>query len=283
MKLIAFVDGSSYSASVCDHVAWAARRLGASVEVFHMLGRRERPSAPADLSGNLRLGARSALLEDLARADEERARLTQARGRLILEEAQARLEAAGVAEVATRLRNDDIVRTVTEFETGAELVVIGKRGEGQSFALERLGSNLERILRSARGPVLAASRAFRPIERYVVAFDGGPSVMKALEHIGGSPLFAGLPGLLLQVGADTAEARARLEAAAAPLRAAGAAVETDIRPGEREEVIAAAVERDGNGLLVMGAYGHSRIRSLIIGSTTTAMARSSKTPLMMFR
>ncbi|WP_420851733.1 universal stress protein [Qingshengfaniella alkalisoli] len=34
------------------------------------------------------------------------------------------------------------------------------------------------------------------------------------------------------------------------------------------------VSEEGFDLLVMGAYGHSRIRSLIIGSTTTAMIQS---------
>jgi len=33
----------------------------------------------------------------------------------------------------------------------------------------------------------------------------------------------------------------------------------------------------------MGAYGHSRIRSLIIGSTTTEMIRSCKVPVALFR
>ncbi|MCF3974828.1 universal stress protein, partial [Paracoccus salsus] len=39
----------------------------------------------------------------------------------------------------------------------------------------------------------------------------------------------------------------------------------------------------GFGLLVMGAYGHSRIRSLIIGSTTTAMVQSVKMPVLLYR
>lgn len=30
-KIVALVDGSSYSASVCDHAAWIASRTGASV------------------------------------------------------------------------------------------------------------------------------------------------------------------------------------------------------------------------------------------------------------
>ena len=41
-------------------------------------------------------------------------------------------------------------------------------------------------------------------------------------------------------------------------------------------------DTDAN-LVVMGAYGHSRIRSLIIGSTTTAMIRSCKVPVLLVR
>jgi nucleotide-binding universal stress UspA family protein len=33
----------------------------------------------------------------------------------------------------------------------------------------------------------------------------------------------------------------------------------------------------------MGAYGHSRIRQMIIGSTTAEMVRSCKVPVLMIR
>jgi nucleotide-binding universal stress UspA family protein len=283
VKLIALVDGSPYSASVCDHAAWAAGRIGAGVEVFHMLGRRERPSVPADLSGNLRLGARSALLDELARSDADRAKLVQARGRLILEEAAVRLASAGVASVETRLRNDDIVATVREFEPGAAMVVIGKRGEAHGFALDHLGSNLERILRSATRPVLVASRAFQPVSRYLIAFDGSPSILKAIDQIAAGKLLAGLSCHLLHVGADHPDMRARLEGAAALLRGSAADVSIDIRQGEPEKIVAEAVESDAVNLLVIGAYGHSRIRSLIIGSTSAALVRLCKVPVLMFR
>ena len=43
------------------------------------------------------------------------------------------------------------------------------------------------------------------------------------------------------------------------------------------------VEEAQFDMLVMGAYGHSRIRSLIIGSTTTAMIRACKVPVVLMR
>ncbi|MGD1880586.1 MAG: universal stress protein [Kiloniellaceae bacterium] len=282
-KLIALVDGSIYSQSVCDHAAWIARRTGAAVELLHVLGRRETGSAPANLSGNITLGARTALLEELSALDEQRAKLAQKRGRAILDDAKAQLDAAGIAEVSTKLRIGDFVETVAELEAEAEMIVVGKRGEAADFAKLHLGSNLERVVRSSHKPVVVASRAFKPVERFLVAYDGGTSAMKAVDHISRSPLFAGLQCRLLSVGADNEETRRRLASAQAMLEAGGYPVSADILPGQPETVIAEAVESEGIDLLVMGAYGHSRIRSLIIVSTTTEMIRSCKIPVVLFR
>jgi nucleotide-binding universal stress UspA family protein len=41
------------------------------------------------------------------------------------------------------------------------------------------------------------------------------------------------------------------------------------------------VDGEDFGLLVMGAFGHSRIRSFVIGSTTTEMVRSCQVPVLM--
>lgn len=57
----------------------------------------------------------------------------------------------------------------------------------------------------------------------------------------------------------------------------------EIASGQPETAISDVVERDGIDLLVMGAYGHSRIRAMIIGSTTAQMMRSCKIPVVLFR
>ncbi|MDH5557817.1 MAG: universal stress protein [Alphaproteobacteria bacterium] len=282
-KICALVDGSVYSESVSDHVAWIARRAGCSVELLHVLGRRETAGTPSNLSGNITLGARTALLEELSALDEQRGKLAQKYGRAILDDAKARIEAAGVSNVTTKLRIGDIVDTVAEFEADAEMIVVGKRGEAADFAKLHLGSNLERIVRSSKKPVFVASRAFKPIERVLIAFDGSASSLKAVDHVARGKLFAGLRISLLTVGADTPENRKRLDDAKATLKAGGHAAEADIVAGQPETIIAQAVESNGIDLLVMGAYGHSRVRSLIIGSTTTGMIRSCKIPIALVR
>lgn len=281
-KIIALVDGSGYSASVCEHAGWIAARTGAPVELIHVLGPRTAADTH-DHSGAIALGARSALLDELAKLDAQRARIVGQRGRAILEDAQALAERAGAGEVTTRLRHGDVVEAVTEVEAEARVVLIGKRGEAAETAMEHLGSNLERIVRACHKPVFVASRAFRPIEKVLVAYDGGVSAMKAVDHIARSPLFAGLKIHLVTVGTATPEATKALANAEALLLGAGLAVETSILPGQPEAVLGKLADEGGFDLLVMGAYGHSRIRSLIIGSTTTAMIRSCKVPVVLIR
>ena len=282
-KLIALIDGSVYSQSVCDHAAWIATRNNAEVELMHVLGRREVGSSPSNLSGNITLGARTSLLNELSELDAQRAQLAQKIGREILDGAQARIEAGGVANVTTRLRSGDIVETVAELESDADMIVIGKRGVAADFAKLHLGSNLERIARSSQRPVFVSSRAFQPINRFMIAFDGGASSLKAVEHVSGSKLFAGLECCLLMVGDDSDENQKRMADAQDILKARSFVVDSKIVPGQADQVIAKAVEEHDIDLLVMGAYGHSRIRNLIIGSTTSEMVRSCKIPVVLVR
>jgi nucleotide-binding universal stress UspA family protein len=50
-----------------------------------------------------------------------------------------------------------------------------------------------------------------------------------------------------------------------------------------EKVIPGVVAATEHSLLLMGAYGHSPIRRMIVGSTTTEMVRTVKAPVLMVR
>lgn len=282
-KLIVLVDGSPYGESVCDLAAWVAQKTDAETELLHVLGRRETGSTPANLSGSLGLGAKRALLDKLAAHDEERARLSKERGRAILQGARERLATAGLTAVTERLRHGDLIEAVREIESGADLIVLGKRGEGADFASSHLGSNLERIVRAAKKPVLVASRSMPPMTRALIAFDGGESSRKAVDHIAKGRLFRDMPLDLLMAGEPRSGAEAAFDAAALTLEQAGKSVTKVRRSGDPEDAITDHVETHGISILVMGAYGHARIRTLIIGSTTTSMVRKCRIPVMLFR
>ncbi len=282
-KVLAFIDGSDYAKSVCDHAAWIATRTDASIEVMHVLGRRDVADDNIDLSGTIGLGARTALLEELAELDTQKAKVLQKRGRALLEGARNRLTTAGVTQVDSKLRHGEIAETALSYHDQIELIVIGKRGEAADFDALHLGSNLERVARAVKTPILVASRAFNPIKRFVVAFDGGKSILKGIQHIADNPVFNDLHCHLLCVGTPTNDVASKVESSAELLRAKGYSVSTEMCSGQPEVEIARGIKDEDADLLIMGAFGHSRIRQLIIGSTTTEMIRSCFVPVMLFR
>lgn len=282
-RITAYVDGSEYAASVCDHAVWAAAQLSMPISLVHVIGRRNTVSStPSDLSGNLRLGARTSLLDKLSKLDEERAVLGRERGRAILDDGAARMQAAGDIEVVTKLRNGDLIEAISELESETRFTILGKRGEAAGFAAEMLGSNLDRAVRTSHRPVLVANRAFKTPERFVLAYDGSPATERAVERLLAGSVLSGLACDILSVGSATPQTRDKMNHAAGALRQAGYDVTEHVEKGEPEAVIAKAVVDLGADMLVLGKSGHSRLRNLFIGSTTMELMRTCRVPVCIF-
>jgi nucleotide-binding universal stress UspA family protein len=281
--ILACTDGSSYASSIYQHAAWAAARLSARVEVLHVLDHHRERAARLDMSGSIGLDASDQLTEELVKLEEAEGRVARLKGKAILEDARHQLAEAGVTEIIGTQRHGTLVETLEEFEPLCDLVVLGERGEHAESAKAHLGGNLQRVIRTAVRPLLVVERSYRPTQRFLVAYDGGPSVNKALEFALASPLLKGTSCYILRAGHIDDKARWYLDEAANKLRDAGYDVVSEAISGAPETVIAEAIERQKVDLLVMGAHGHSPIREFILGSTTTTMVRTSPVPVLMFR
>ncbi|SEN20289.1 universal stress protein [Halomonas caseinilytica] len=280
--VLAAIDGSQFSESVCDYAAWSSQALGAPLTFLHVVDNHPQ-TAEADLSGNIGLGAREHLLEELSELDEQRAKVAQEQGRLMLQAAKERAVEDGVAEPASRQRNGTLVETLEELADEIRLLVMGKRGEGHQQDSGHLGSSLERVVRGLHRPILMVPDAFKRPERVMIAFDGSKTTRKGVEMLAKSPLFQGIPVHVVIVGAETGDNRSQLDWALKTLRDAGHEAEGDIRAGDVEPTLHAYQEEQDIDLLVMGAYGHSRIRQLLVGSTTTEMLRKADIPVLLLR
>ena len=281
--LLACIDASRFAEAVCDHAAWAATRLDATVELLHVLDRHEIDPVTTDRSGTLGFGEQEALLEELAALDEQRGRLALRQGQSLLVEATTRLRAAGLTDIQAHQRHGSLVDTLADLRVSVDLIVIGKQGEATGRAQTELGMNLERVARAILTPLLVTSQLFRPIRRVLIAFDGSRGARKAVSYVANTPLLAGATCYVVTVGDDHPGAREQLAEATEMLTTAGFETTSDVLPGHPEQVIAAETEAGRADLLVMGSHGHSRIRTLIIGSTTTALLRSSAVSVLMVR
>ncbi len=281
--LLCCTDGSIYAEGVYDHTAWAARRSGAGVLVLHTIEPNAGKAASSDWSRSLGFETRQDLLEETVRLEEARHRLDREKGGVILEHATGYLRENGVQEVKAEQRHGSLVEVVAELERNADMVVVGKRGESADFAKSHLGSNLERVIRASVRPILVASRAFRPINRCLIAYDGGLSIERGLRFLQSDSLLSGVECLLLRTGRIDDKAKWYVEEACEKLRDAGYEARTLIIEGNVDDVIEKTVKEEQCDLLAMGAYGHSQIRRLIIGSTTATMIRVCPVPVLLFR
>jgi nucleotide-binding universal stress UspA family protein len=281
-KILACTDGSLYSPSVYKHTAWAAKRMDATVEVLHMLNPHHEKPVKSDYSGSIGFGAKSALLDELVELEAANARIAQKRGQAILEDAETVLRAEGLERIETMQKHGKLSDEIGTYESGADLVVIGKRGNNADFEKGHLGSNLERVIRSCQHPVLVASREFKQPDNFLLAYDGGKSAQLALDYLIEEPLLRGLKCHLVSVG-NAKDFQKQNEAAATKLQDAGIEVEAAIIPGSPEEGLVEFVNSHSVDLVMMGAYGHSQIRQMIVGSTTTRIMRAVRHPVLLFR
>ena len=283
-NILTCTDGSLYAQSVYAHAAWAAHKIeGAHIHVLHMLNPHHEEPVKTDYSGSIGFNARAQLLDELVQLEASHAKIAQKRGQAILDDAVLNFKEHKITDLQAEQKHGKLSEEITRYERDASLIVLGKRGNNANFEKGHLGSNLERVIRSCQHPVLVASRSFRPVKHFVLAFDGGTSAQKAVKYAANNSLLSGIKCTLLYIGSGNAKVEASLAQAQSQLRSAGYDVCIEQRAGDPSKVISKIVEQDHIDLIVMGAYGHSQIRHLIVGSTTTEMIRTVRIPVLLFR
>lgn len=283
-KILACIDTRGNTDAVIDWAAWAAMRLACPLEFLHVLERHPEVAAVTDFSGAIGVDAQASLLKELSDRDERESVALRTAGRELLAHARSRAAQSGATQLDARLRHGDFIATAIELQTETDLFVLGEHYHASAQARIRAEHHLERVIRGVSSSVLVAtSDAFEAPQRVVVAFDGSPGARKALARLAQHPLVAGLPVLVAMVATDTALARQQLQEAQASLQAAGTTAEIELVTGEPQQVLPGLVKRQAPALLVMGAFGHSRLRQWLFGSTTTSLLRLSDVPVLILR
>lgn len=133
-------------------------------------------------------------------------------------------------------------------------------------------------------PILVVIKEFTEPRRLLIAYDHSATIRKGVETIASSPLFRGMACHVVTAGTPSPAVEQHLAWARFTLASSGIVVEAAIaKEGDAEKAMSDYIMADQIGMLIMGAYGHSRIRQLLVGSTTTAMIRTSDVPLLLLR
>lgn len=279
-NILICTDGSGYSHEACHYAAWLSRRMDAKIEVLYVTDLRQfEIPAVADFSGSLGIQPFEGMLAQLQEIED-------IKSKFIEEQTVKFFEEAGVSERVSFFHETGLlVDVIADYAERADLVLMGKRGENVNFATEHLGSMLERVLRTLKKPCLVTNRTFKACESVVLAYDGGESCRKALDFLADHPLFKDLElhVVVCVEGHKETEATDHLKEVEEKLHKAGYLPKCQVLSGTVESAIAGYVKHAGIDLLIVGAYEHSRIRELLIGSTTTELLRRCHVPVLCFR
>lgn len=273
-KLLVPTDGSAHAQLGVDYAINLARQYGAHLHGLYVVDVRllEGPFL-RDLSASLGTAPFVNYQNNVALILEER-------GRAALAAFSAACTEAGVTSESTQMTGQ-VVGSIVDQGQLVDMIVMGRGGEHGDWLEGVLGSTSEGVVRRAKRPVLVTGRAEAKIEQVVVAYDGSAHAKQAL-HIAAN-LAESWGGSYAVVSVSSDRVQERLNEARSYLEAHALEVEYEAREGDpREAVLEFCAEMEAD-LLVMGAYGHSKVREMLLGSTTAHLINHAACPVLLTR
>lgn len=271
------VDGSANSATAVDYGIYIAPKLEASLSGLHVIDiYLIQGPMMTDVSATVGMPPYDGFFDAVETSLKEKADY-------VLKNFEDRCRAAGVA-CGTKKNIGKISDTIIEEAEGADLILMAKKGE--HFHLKEgglIGSVAEVVIRHSGKPVMVIPESFREIESMGLAYDGSAPARKALKLSLNISEKAKWPITVLIISADAAKA-ADLSAQVEDMAQKGLAdCEVIISAGREADEILKFIAEGPVELMVMGAYGHNRLRELLLGSTTSQIIRRSPIPVLLIR
>ncbi|MUR17282.1 universal stress protein [Acinetobacter baumannii] len=281
-KIIACIDGSLVTNTVCDYAAWFSDKLNSPIKLLHVIDK-PKAKAPQDLSGAIGLGSRETLLKELVELEERKGKIELEHGQILLREAKNYLLEKFSIDAQSFQRHGSVLETIMGMEDDIRVLVMGKHGNETEHDSSKIGTHIENVVRALHKPVLITSAPFSPPKSFLIAFDGSQTARKCVERIASSPLLKGLAVHLVYVGNPNSEMQNQLSWAKEQLESQGFNITSNTLDGEVDKAIINYAEQHQIDLIVVGAYGHSKIRHFFIGSTTTKVITSANKPVLLLR
>ena len=270
------LDGSEHSRSSIEHALWLARQFDASVTGLHVIDIVSiEGSFLHDISGSLGF-------EPYLDFSSKMREVLQERGRGMLDEFAERCREAGV-RCDTVMDMGVIANEICERARTADLVVIGHRGINEKFSSGLLGSTAESVTRKCPKPLLVCPMQWKGFSKPLLAYDGSQRSASAMQAAAEFSTSTKLPLAVLHVARDEASGEKTLGEAKRYLAAYPIEATFHTTDGTAPEKIVAAIHEHGHDLLFIGAYGHSRILEMVLGSTTEFVLRNAACPVFLTR
>jgi nucleotide-binding universal stress UspA family protein len=274
-SIVVGVDSSERSLHAQTLAFYLAHQLHASVLGLHVV---DILSFEGPLLNDI---AAPADVESYLDAPRIRENLT-ARGHQLLEDFAAAALREQVA-AQTALDFGLVANQICERSKSADLVVLGHRGAPRADAPANPGGTAASVARRASGTVLICPTSARELRHLMLAYDGSERACKAMHVAAELASVLGAALTVLSVGRDPQVGELRLAQARAYFEPYGLSVEFRHLAGHAAHEIIAFIRRNSPDALFIGAYGHSCIVEMMLGSTTEHVLRNAPCPLFLSR
>ena len=192
--------------------------------------------------------------------------------RAALDELEGKCNSAAIP--CTRTMKEGVVsREIVESAKRCDMIAMGMSGEHAFWRDAFLGSNLESVVRQTHKPVLVTPEKYKKITKILIAYDASSFSTKALTAGADIAKEMKLPLTVVTVSDDKKAGEDILSQVDENLKDFKITYDKVLKDGETVSVILDFCKEGSYDLLVMGAYGHSKIRELILGNTTVQIIR----------
>ena len=282
--VLACIDGAILTDAVCDYAVWIAQRVDAPLKLLNTIDHHHETAVTTDLTGNIGLGSQENLLEEISGLEQQQSKLKLQKSKLLLQAAKDHVIKAGISDPICSKRHGGLIESLIELEDSIRVLVLGVRGQVHDKQNNKLGAKLEAVIRSLHRPILIVNDSFKTPERIMIAYDGSEAAEKAVDMVAKSPLYKGLTCHLVCVNKNIANAESLLQQASEKLnKASGFSLITASLSGKADQELCAYQEKHAIDLTIMGAFSHTRLREMLLGSFTVKMLVNTKKPLLLLR
>jgi nucleotide-binding universal stress UspA family protein len=272
------IDGSDYGKTAIAYGIAVAPKLGAQLTGLHVVDvRLMQGPVFTDISGSIGLPPYQEFLPAIESSLE-------AKADTILKEFREQCEAAGIHPETKKITGVIDETIIEEGRTCCDWILLAQRGEHFHIGSGAiLGSTAQSVVRRSGKPVLVTPGHFRKINRMGLAYDGSDPAKNALSLAAELSARAAWPLSVVIITDDQAIGAELSEKTETFLNARKVDGAILILKGKEDKELLKFIREGTVDLLVMGAYGHNRLREVLLGSTTSAVIRKSPIPVLLTR
>ena len=277
-KILVCIDGSKLSQAVCDYGIDIAKKLDLPLVLLNVI-EHSNISKKVDLSGNIGLGSKDDLLDQLASEEMAQSKQQIAKGKTVLNDMQEYVKSHGFENCTTLQKHGTLYETLDDLSYDLRLAIIGLKGESNSA----IGSHIEELIRTVNIPIFLVNKEFEAVNSMLMAYDGSKYAKKAIKIGKQNPIFPDIQRHLVNVNNNETASKELLAEASELFANVNIDIQTAALNGDCVEALLEYQQKNSLDIIAMGAYSHNRFRSAIFGSFTSQMLVNAQVPLLLFR